>query len=97
VLAAHRSLASRPLWNVGARRWGHNRERGNRDPGSGLTGAQAAVERRCDGGDERWWLDLSVRVKEGARELEREGKRGSEGWGCSSPFIGPGGRRRWPV
>jgi hypothetical protein len=55
--------------------------------GSGLTGARAAVERRHDGGDERWWLELSARVKEGARELEREGKRGGEGQGCSSPFY----------
>jgi hypothetical protein len=45
------------------------------------------VERRHNGGDERWWLELNVRVKEGARELEREGKRGGEGQGCSSPFY----------
>jgi hypothetical protein len=37
-----------------------------------------------------------VRAKEGARELEREGKRGGEGQGWSSPLTGPGGRRRWP-
>jgi hypothetical protein len=37
-----------------------------------------------------------VRVKEGARELKREGKRGSEGWGCSSPLMGLEGRQRWP-
>jgi hypothetical protein len=72
-------------------------ERGEHgDPGSGLTKARAAVERWCDGGDERWRLELGVRAKESARELEREGKRGGEGWGCYSPFIGSGGRRRWP-
>jgi hypothetical protein len=32
-----------------------------------------------------------MRVKEGARDLKREGKRGSEGQGFSSPFIGAEG------
>jgi hypothetical protein len=60
-----------------------------------LTGARAAVKRRRDGGREQRWLELIARAKEGTRELEREGKRGGEGWGCSSSFIGLGGRRRW--
>jgi hypothetical protein len=30
-------------------------------------------------------------VKEGLRELGREGKRGGEDRGCSSPFIGAEG------
>jgi hypothetical protein len=47
-----------------------------------LTGAQAAAERRHDRGEEWRWLELDT------RELGREGKRGGEGWGCSSPFIG---------
>jgi hypothetical protein len=41
------------------------------------------VERLRDGGDERRWLELGMRAKEGVRELEREGKRGGEGQGCS--------------
>jgi hypothetical protein len=53
------------------------------------------VKRRRDEGKERWWLELIARVKEGTRDLEREGKRGNEVWGCSSPFIGLGGRWRW--
>jgi hypothetical protein len=61
------------------------------DPGSGLTRAQAVVERRRDRGDERWWLELDVSAKEGVRELKRERKRGGEGRGCSSPFIGAEG------
>jgi hypothetical protein len=54
------------------------------------------VKRWRDGGEERRRLELIVRVKEGARELEREGKKVGEGWGCSSPFIGLGRRWRWP-
>jgi hypothetical protein len=56
-----------------------------------LTGAQAASERRCDGGKEWRGLELGARVKEGVRELRREGKRGGEGRGCSSLFIGAEG------
>jgi hypothetical protein len=56
-----------------------------------LTRARAAVERRHDEGKDRRWLELSVRAKEVTRELEREGKRGGEGQGCSSPFIGAEG------
>jgi hypothetical protein len=76
---------------------GGRTERGEHgDPSSGLTGARVAVERRRNGGDERRGLELSVRATEGLRELNREGKRGGEGVGYSSPFIGPGGRRWWP-
>jgi hypothetical protein len=56
-----------------------------------LTGARAVAERRCDGGGEWRWLELSTRAKEGVRELEREGKRSGEGRGCSVPFIGAEG------
>jgi hypothetical protein len=41
-----------------------------------LTGARAVAKRQRDGGEERWWLELVARVKEGARELGREGKKG---------------------
>jgi hypothetical protein len=34
------------------------------------------MERRRNGGDEWRWLVLSVREKEGMRELEREGNKG---------------------
>jgi hypothetical protein len=44
-----------------------------------LTGARVAVKRRRDGGEEWQQLELSARAKEGARELGRGGKRGSEG------------------
>jgi hypothetical protein len=53
------------------------------------------VERWRDGGDEERRLELTTRVKEGAREPKREGKRGGQGRGFSSPFIGLGERRRW--
>jgi hypothetical protein len=56
-----------------------------------LTGARAAAERRRDGGEDQRWLELDVRAKEGARELKREGNKGGEGRGCSSPFIGAEG------
>jgi hypothetical protein len=36
-----------------------------------LTGARAVAERRRDGGEERWWLELDARAKEGVRELGR--------------------------
>jgi hypothetical protein len=61
------------------------------DPSSGLTGARMVMERQRDGGDEWQQLELSVRAKEGAKELRREGERGGEGRGCSSPFIGAEG------
>jgi hypothetical protein len=61
------------------------------DPSSGLTGARMVMERQRDGGDEWQQLELSVRAKEGAKELRREEERGGEGWGCSSPFIGAEG------
>jgi uncharacterized protein involved in type VI secretion and phage assembly len=39
-----------------------------------LTGARAAVERHCDGEEDRRWLELAARAQEGTRELE-------SGWG----------------
>jgi hypothetical protein len=50
------------------------------------------AERWCDGGEERWWLELSAKVKWSAREIEREGKWCGEARGWCSPFIGAGGR-----
>jgi hypothetical protein len=49
------------------------------------------VKRRCDGGEEHRSLELSVRVKEGVRELGREGMRDGEGRGSLSPLIGAEG------
>jgi hypothetical protein len=80
-------------WELASRGRTERGEHG--DPDLGLTGALATVERRCDGGDEWWGLELSVRATKGASELKREGKRDGEGQRCSSPFIGTGGRRRW--
>jgi hypothetical protein len=59
-----------------------------------------AVPEGCSPEHERRRLELGVRTKEGTRELGREGKRGSEGWGFSLPFMGsegaPGrGGRGW--
>jgi hypothetical protein len=33
-----------------------------------ITGARATAERRRDGGEERWRLELNARAKEGAKE-----------------------------
>jgi hypothetical protein len=52
------------------------------------------VERRCDGEEDQWWLELAVRVKEGARELGSEGERDGEGRGCSGIYIGGRGTGR---
>jgi hypothetical protein len=87
----HQSLASS---HSGAREltgWDATERGEHGDLNSGLTGARATVEMWRDGGNEQRWLGLSVRAKEGARELGREGERGGEGWGCSSPFIGAKG------
>jgi hypothetical protein len=48
-----------------------------------LTEAQATAKRQRDGGKEQWQLELIARVKEGVKELRREGKRGGEGQGLS--------------
>jgi hypothetical protein len=53
-------------------------ERGEHgDPGSGLTRARAAVERRHDVGNERRGLELSARATKGVRELKRERGKGA--------------------
>jgi hypothetical protein len=76
---------------TGARRRGAT-ERGAHGELNGLfTGARAAVWRLGDGGEERWWLELVARVKEGPKGLEREGTRCGEVRGWCSPFIGAGG------
>jgi hypothetical protein len=56
-----------------------------------LTGDGGVVERQCTGGNERWRLELVARVKEGEKELGREGMRCGESWGSHHPFIGAGG------
>ncbi len=56
-----------------------------------LTGDGGVAERRCTGGNERRRLELVVRVKEGAKELGREGMRYGESQGSHRPFIRAGG------
>jgi hypothetical protein len=34
------------------------------------------MEGRHDRGEERWWLELGARAKEGVKELRGEGKKG---------------------
>jgi hypothetical protein len=68
--------------------------------GGVLTGARAAAERQCDDEEDRQWLELTTRAKEGTRELGSEGERDGEGRGCSGVYIGareaPGrGNGRW--
>jgi hypothetical protein len=57
-----------------------------------------AAERQRDGGQERRRLELGARAKEGVRKLRREGERGGEGRGCSSPFYRGEGSvgKGWP-
>jgi hypothetical protein len=56
-----------------------------------LTSARAVVKRRCTKGSKRRWLELIARVKEGVKELGREGMRCGEGRGSHRPFIGARG------
>jgi hypothetical protein len=56
-----------------------------------LTGDGGVAERQRTGGNEQWWLELVARVKEGAKELGREGMRCGESRGSHRPFIGAGG------
>jgi hypothetical protein len=56
-----------------------------------LTDDGGVAERRRTGGNERRRLDLVARVKEGAKELGREGMRCGESRGSHLPFIGAGG------
>jgi hypothetical protein len=56
-----------------------------------LTGDGGVAERRRTGGNERRWLELVARAKEGVKELEREGMRCGESRGSHRPFIGAGG------
>jgi hypothetical protein len=56
-----------------------------------LTGDGGVAERRRIRDNERRWLELSAREKEGAKELRREGMRCGESWGSHRPFIGAGG------
>jgi hypothetical protein len=56
-----------------------------------LTGNGAVAERRRTRGNERRRLELVARVKEGAKELGREGVRCGESRGSHRPFIEAGG------
>jgi hypothetical protein len=56
-----------------------------------LTSDGGVAERRRTGGNERQWLELIARAKEGAKELGREGMRCGESRGSHLPFIGAGG------
>jgi hypothetical protein len=56
-----------------------------------ITGDGVVATRRCTGGSERRRLELITRVKEGAKELGREGMRCGEGRGSDHPFIGARG------
>jgi hypothetical protein len=56
-----------------------------------ITRARVAAKSLHDGGKEWRWLELIARAKEGTKELRREGKRGGEDRGLSSPFIGAKG------
>jgi hypothetical protein len=56
-----------------------------------LTGDGGVAERWRTGGNERRWLELVARAKEGAKELGREGMRCGESRGSRRPFIGAGG------
>jgi hypothetical protein len=56
-----------------------------------LTGDGRVAERWRTGGNERRWLELVARAKEGAKELGKEGMRCSESWGSHHTFIGAGG------
>jgi hypothetical protein len=58
---------------------------GRSGSGGVLTEARAATEMRHDRGEERRWLELGVRVKEGVRELGREGEKGR--WGPGVLFA----------
>jgi hypothetical protein len=59
-----------------------------------LTGDGVVAERWRTGGNERRWLELVVRAKEGTKELGREGMRYGESRGSHCPFIGAGGSAR---
>jgi hypothetical protein len=51
------------------------------------------AKRRRTRGSERRQLELIARVKEGAKELGREGMRCGDDRGSHHPFIGPRERR----
>jgi hypothetical protein len=56
-----------------------------------LTGDGGVAETRRTGGNDWRRLELVARVKEGAKELGREGMRCGERPGSHRPFIGAGG------
>jgi hypothetical protein len=56
-----------------------------------LTGDGRVQERWRTRGNDRRRLELIARVKEGAKELRKEGMRCGESRGSHRPFIGVGG------
>jgi hypothetical protein len=56
-----------------------------------LIGDGYVATRRRTRGSEHQRIELVTRVKEGAKELGRDGMRCSEGQGSHCPFIGAGG------
>jgi hypothetical protein len=56
-----------------------------------LTGDGRVAKRWRTGGNERWWLELITRAKEGAKELRKEGMRCGERRGSHRSFIGAEG------
>jgi hypothetical protein len=64
-------------WRVGARAcWCSPAAAEEDEPDEALSEGCSSAERRRDGGEEWWQLELSVRAKEGAMGLRTEGKRG---------------------
>jgi hypothetical protein len=56
-----------------------------------LTGDGGVAKRWRTRGNERRWLEIVARAKEGVKELGREGMRCGESRGSHRPFIGAGG------
>jgi hypothetical protein len=73
------ACSAQALRQAGASRWWRRRMSRTRWCRRGAHQGTRAAERRRDEGEDRRWLELSARAKEGSRELGREGKRGGEG------------------
>jgi hypothetical protein len=56
-----------------------------------LSGGGRVEERWRTGGNNRQWLELIVRAKEGMKELGKEGMRCGESRGSHCPFLRAGG------
>jgi hypothetical protein len=97
AVARSSELGLQPLRITGAHRLGCNRERGTWGSQLGPHQGSGGDGEAIDGGDERQWLELGVRVKEGAREIDCEGKSGGEGRGAHRLYRSRGSTgERWP-